>query len=741
MSGLTGILYQARHFSWRGVIILAIGLTAILPEAKGSPISESWWGEDKNKKTIVNECMKIALAGKSSKLPENQGVKTLCTAIADAWKLKSSKEFNETLNVLKVSFGGKNKKDKGKNLTCKIQPNETSVVDPGAVARLLSVPGLLPAHYSGGLALHGLKFKKVFALYNATVDTPVAFVDSAFCGGDLDRETIGLYNLEKVAIFLNAVQFKKRFLVSGGIIKGDVIISSSKFEDSLAFIDINKNEKNTQNTKSNLIINYSIIERSLVLQGGVFTGSVKIGANFIFSFLVIEKPKFIGDFRVFYNEIGLYLMSGPIFFNTVKINENQLKGPLGIYDAVFRQPKTKEKETSNKPVTVEIGSNQVGDGFVLTFNLDNQARSDDKPINVEEISLESNRVQGDALVSIPAEWWGTINLTNFSSNAGLWIEQKGIKPNVTRLTKSCTAVEKADLRKPPLTLNLALVNVRILNWDLPISCDYRWSGNALRYENWEPNEQFLKSGSYKTRWGALMAWRHAMVEPSLDALNYMADHLKSRGRFSDSREVLEHAKKMNYTEGSVKNSNTLKRKGFFSCLGKWDGNCLKSYVLGVMLYPGGYGAVPERTLLWIVIGWFIFGFFYKCYSWYYTDEKDFTTSCKLYHLILNFVKCVFYWPYKVNYCLFGFSPSTKRKADRPEDYKTEVPGFLHFSQGLDPAKFGIWRYSLDAMLPVINLHAYDRYFLKSRRWRWVPVLQHLLGWWWITVFLASATIL
>ncbi|MFB3135181.1 MAG: hypothetical protein ACE1Y3_05555, partial [Rhodospirillales bacterium] len=58
-----------------------------------------------------------------------------------------------------------------------------------------------------------------------------------------------------------------------------------------------------------------------------------------------------------------------------------------------------------------------------------------------------------------------------------------------------------------------------------------------------------------------------------------------------------------------------------------------------------------------------------------------------------------------------------------------------------PRQFSVWRYSLDAMLPVINLHAYDRYFLRNPKLRWIPAFQHIVGWWLITVFLASVSIL
>ena len=45
------------------------------------------------------------------------------------------------------------------------------------------------------------------------------------------------------------------------------------------------------------------------------------------------------------------------------------------------------------------------------------------------------------------------------------------------------------------------------------------------------------------------------------------------------------------------------------------------------------------------------------------------------------------------------------------------------------------------MLPVINLHAYTEYYPRNRAVRVFSFVQHIIGWWMLSVFLASATIL
>ena len=72
---------------------------------------------------------------------------------------------------------------------------------------------------------------------------------------------------------------------------------------------------------------------------------------------------------------------------------------------------------------------------------------------------------------------------------------------------------------------------------------------------------------------------------------------------------------------------------------------------------------------------------------------------------------------------------------------TERVGFSLFDLGKEPVRFSYLRYSVDAMLPFIDLHAYNYYYPVKPWVRVVSVVQHVCGWWWLTVFIASAAIL
>lgn len=72
---------------------------------------------------------------------------------------------------------------------------------------------------------------------------------------------------------------------------------------------------------------------------------------------------------------------------------------------------------------------------------------------------------------------------------------------------------------------------------------------------------------------------------------------------------------------------------------------------------------------------------------------------------------------------------------------TEKLGFSLFDGNKMPVRFTYGRYAIDTMLPFIDLHAYNNYYPEHLLIRVISVAQHVCGWWWITVFIASAAIL
>jgi hypothetical protein len=76
-----------------------------------------------------------------------------------------------------------------------------------------------------------------------------------------------------------------------------------------------------------------------------------------------------------------------------------------------------------------------------------------------------------------------------------------------------------------------------------------------------------------------------------------------------------------------------------------------------------------------------------------------------------------------------------------------VPGFSQYNESAKPQTFSLFLYSLDAMIPVLSLHHFDRYYPSSinqspdqpeYHWvRWASLFQHFIGWLLWTLFIAT----
>jgi hypothetical protein len=270
---------------------------------------------------------------------------------------------------------------------------------------------------------------------------------------------------------------------------------------------------------------------------------------------------------------------------------------------------------------------------------------------------------------------------------------------------------------PVRLINLTNASIDILAWNFPIRCDVQWDGTGLTYAYW--GDPDLKGGAAPLRTDddfieSLKAWRFTMQEPNSEALDFMAGYLHSRGRFSDSRDLREEAKEVNYRPQSLAD------------LGSW-------VVYGLLL-PTGFGVKPELALFWLFVGWLIGGAVYYGYrrwsqsgGWPPVAEPKLAGQRGL----------------QEETARFRHAAQAERSSLVAEltEQPSLVPGFMQYQRDRRPADFSIWAFSADAMLPVINLHAYTEYYPNNQAIRLFSFLQHIVGWWMLSIFLASATIL
>jgi hypothetical protein len=252
-----------------------------------------------------------------------------------------------------------------------------------------------------------------------------------------------------------------------------------------------------------------------------------------------------------------------------------------------------------------------------------------------------------------------------------------------------------------IIIYLDQVKTASLVWQTSEAC-HRWRGRGLRYDFW--GEPTLAQGHSRGFSSGMDIWlKYLSVEETPDAYSYAAEYASKMGEFTHSRDLRELAKRIDYTPRWIsKDFSCLDPTEF--CIGPnwyWLVSSAEWLRFG-LLWPAGFGAKPERALLWLLMVFIVFGVVYETYSKHYFRNYAYL--------------------YKSN-------------------QSVEQHGFIVFDAELQPQEFSTWRYSLDVSLPVINFHAYERYMPEATYMRFITIIHHIIAWYLLTVFLAAAAIL
>jgi hypothetical protein len=86
----------------------------------------------------------------------------------------------------------------------------------------------------------------------------------------------------------------------------------------------------------------------------------------------------------------------------------------------------------------------------------------------------------------------------------------------------------------------------------------------------------------------------------------------------------------------------------------------------------------------------------------------------------------------------GIRAKVRESGANPDGY-SHIAEFMQFDKNRLPREVSLLIYSADAVLPVVDLHAYGQYYPGGSRWG--PGFQHVCGWVLISVFLAWITVL
>lgn len=533
------------------------------------------------------------------------------------------------------------------------------------------------------------------------------------------------------------------------------------------------------------------------------------------------------DFFLF----GHSVMEGRI--DSVDINSNRIGGGIGFSNF----------PSGVLPETISLESNHVGNGSLLcvprhwtgTLSLDGSSYDGKLAIGVTrslDPKAEADELDDDS-ESLKCSWQ--------SWTPERFHEDENVYCKDLRSRAFLQKERKTPRKLGVVKVDLEAVEVRTLVWQLPLQCKYRWSGFGLDYRLWHPAENAAEILSEQTgHWDlsplrVFKAWRTTLWGHEPAPLDMMSRYLTENGAYNESREILLEAKRLNYAPACKPTENTLTCAdsmlfggmvaSFFSDPeggasssaiaadaktvpqeeqgepsvepSAFSANGKESFLerfrgtsMLLLLWPGGYGAKPERAVGLIGLSAIVFFVIYVGYAWIMRrslrrvpeqigvlmpkpDENSSQQSDgsrpspRPDEAAVNALRKL--WDDRTR----GWSdldldrrleivrndlmPALARhreqlsKADqqrvktlrrRLERFgNTEILGFSRFDSNKMPTRFTHWRYSVDTMLPFIDLHAYSNYYPEAGWMRAFSICQHVIGWWFMTVFVASAAIL
>jgi hypothetical protein len=708
---------------------------------------------------------------------------------------------------------------------------ERALIDPVPLVRLLTSPGLLPQAAHGGVIIRNAIITGPLLLNNVHLLLPLSFVNVRFQGGEYSKGVFNSGSIRDRALTIIDSRFQDHFMISDSVFCGDVGILDSMFEQTLELRKIEQypagcssSGDQAEGPRHKITIQTSHFGQDLRISKAQLQ-HLQLFSNRIESFSS-NGTEFGKHLEIANNQIGAFYVDDTLLAAVNAINYNEIATDFAIYG----RPLGKSEE--ERIETLQITSNRIGGGLKLR-----QLPATRLPRDL--VDLRSNRVGNGSSVCLPADWTGELELEGSEFAGVLTIGVPFVDGDVYRgedARKPCRIApdgtadagnldglfvgpSAAWIGDRPrreeycardtddrLRVDFKAAEIRTLQWHMPLSCEYRWSGYGLTYDLWLPHpevEEQLRAGAEGGD-GVLAAfrtWRYALVEYQPAPLDAMSRYLDGKGSYVASREIQIEAKRLNYTPNCAPHEwlPACARMRLDSGMTKpasagsgsaddpaasapspmsWIDRVRRGVAL-FFLMPAGYGAAPENALGWIFGGWIFFSGVYTAYivssrrrldhvkarvtevvSRLGEQAREQPPGDKLREELEELSGKLAFDELSVEeQCQLlqkTLLPRLRelRKSHRlkdpalvalvehnPQLGSTDIFGFSRFNPEQSPSRFTPWRYSIDAMIPVIDLHAYNNYYPEARWMRFVPVIQHLLGWWWITVFVASAAIL
>lgn len=313
-------------------------------------------------------------------------------------------------------------------------------------------------------------------------------------------------------------------------------------------------------------------------------------------------------------------------------------------------------------------------------------------------------------------------------------------------------------------VDMTSVRAGTLEWNLPIqNCLYRFDAAALTFDYWGiPSQKWLEDAESQTAGEdifieKLQRWRQQMLPRNTETLMMLGGYLESRGRLAESLEMKREAKHFHYMEEKDDKCTMTwdlgaRLAGNMASFGRWYDTdevitcreSAKRKAIGSLLWFGGFGVKPANVVGWLALVWAIGAVAYWVTANTRLDQWTALTRQTMHRPSWAFR--LFGWPFTLAHWLAlllvprWLSLKLLESRDSKET-PSDRPWFMQFDEDGRPQHFSLAIYSLDAMLPVLNLNHYDKYFPRYRVIRWVRVAQRVAGWILLSVLVASAAVL
>jgi hypothetical protein len=263
---------------------------------------------------------------------------------------------------------------------------------------------------------------------------------------------------------------------------------------------------------------------------------------------------------------------------------------------------------------------------------------------------------------------------------------------------------------------LNATTVDSLDWRLPVVECFSWEGIGFDYAYWTGPVQTAEDQVDRMK---LWLRQYCQVgeagcqhRQSPDVLFRFSDYLSGLGQVNDSRAVLAEAKSASFPVSWSELDQP------FSLLG--------NLIAQIIFFPTAFGTSPERAIL-IIVALVVLGG-----GWYWRMGRVLRTDWTRDRQAAPGAS--------EPHARFEHPATALRSDDEDVQHKSLIPGFMQYDRDRRPQEFSIWRYSLDATLPIVDLHAYNHYYPKWTSARAVSWTQHILGWWVLTSALSSIAV-